>query len=247
MTDFVLVHGAWHGSWCWARVRDRLTAAGHRVFTPTLTGLGERSHLLSPDVGLDMHILDVANLIRWEGLHDIVLVGHSYGGVVVRHVADRMAEHVRALVYLDAFVPEHGQSLNDLAPGFAEMFRAQAVEFGDGWRIPPVPAAVFALNAADAAWVDAQCTPQPLGTFDTPAELTGACDRIASIGYILASGFPGSPFVQFHEGAAARGWWREAIDCGHDVMLDAPDELSAILLADRVSAAGASAGGSSLH
>ena len=247
MTDFVLVHGAWGGSWCWARVRDRLAAAGHRVFTPTLTGLGERSHLLSPDVGLETHILDVVNLIQWEGLHDFVLVGHSYGGVIVRHVADRMAERVRELVYLDAFVPEHGQSLNDLAPGYAEMFRAQAIEFGDGWRMPPIPAAVFAVNDADAAWVDAQSTPHPLVTFETPAQLTGACDRIASIGYILAAGFANSPFPKFHEAAAARGWWREAIDCGHDVMLDAPDDLCAILLADRVSCVGAPAGSRSLH
>lgn len=231
MTDFVLVHGAWHGSWCWARVRDLLAAQGHRVFTPTLSGLGERSHLLSPAIDIETHVLDVANLIRWEELCDIVLVGHSYGGVIVRHVADRLPERIATLVYLDAFVPDHGQSLNDLAPDFAVMFREQAREHGEGWRIPPVPSAVFAVNPADAAWMDAQCTAQPLATFEMPAVLTGACDTVADIGYILASAFPGSPFPQFHARAAQRGWWREEIACGHDVMLDAPKILADMLLA----------------
>ena len=110
MTDYVLIHGGWHGSWCWTRVRRLLVAEGHRVFTPTLTGIGERSHLLSRDVGLDTHIADVANLMIWEDLRDIVLVGHSYGGVVARHVADQMAGRIRSLVYLDAFVPDNGKA-----------------------------------------------------------------------------------------------------------------------------------------
>ena len=113
MTDYVLIHGAWHGSWCWARVRRLLAAGAHRVFTPTLTGVGERSHLLSRDVGLDTHVADVANLMIWENLRDIVLIGHSYGGVVARHVADRMPDRIRSLIYLDAFVPENGKTLFD--------------------------------------------------------------------------------------------------------------------------------------
>src|SRR6266702_721698 len=116
MTDFVLIHGAWHGSWCWARVRRLLADAGHRVFTPTLTGLGERSHLLSRDVGLETHIADVANLMIWENLRDVVLVGHSYGGIVARHVADRMPDRIRSLIYLDAFVPVNGKTLFDYLP-----------------------------------------------------------------------------------------------------------------------------------
>src|SRR4030088_1629073 len=117
MTDYVLIHGAWHGSWCWARVRRLLAAGAHRVFTPTLTGVGERSHLLSRDVGLDTHVADVANLMIWENLRDIVLVGASYGGIVARHVADRMPVRIRSLVYLDAFVPENGKALFDYLTG----------------------------------------------------------------------------------------------------------------------------------
>src|SRR5580693_4255371 len=186
MTDYVLIHGAWHGSWCWARVRRLLAAGAHRVFTPTLTGVGERSHLLSRDVGLDTHIDDVANLMIWENLRDIVLVGHSYGGVVVRHVADRMPDRIRSLIYLDAFLPENRNTLFDYLPDNGEGDRKLAVAHGDGWRVPPKPASFFAVNAADAAWVDRQCTMHPLSSFEAPAQISGACDGIANIGYILA-------------------------------------------------------------
>src|ERR1700716_3513883 len=124
MTDFILIHGAWRGSWTWTRVRRLLAAAGHQVFTPTLTGLGERSHLLSRDVGLDTHVADIANLMIWEDLRDIVLVGHPYGGIVARHVADRMPDRINSLIYLDAFVPENGNALFDYLPYNGKSSRA---------------------------------------------------------------------------------------------------------------------------
>lgn len=113
MSTYVLVHGAWHGSWCWKRVRRALQALGHEVFTPTLTGVADRVHLLSPQVNLETHITDVVNLIQWEELSDVVLCGHSYGGCVISGVADRIPDRIGALVYLDAFVLESGQSLHD--------------------------------------------------------------------------------------------------------------------------------------
>jgi pimeloyl-ACP methyl ester carboxylesterase len=229
VTDYVMIHGAWHGSWCWKRVRDLLTAEGHRVFTPTLTGLGERCHLLSRDVGLDTHIMDVVNLLIWEDLRDIVLIGHSYGGIVVRHVVDRLPDRVRSLVYLDAFVPEDGRSLVAHLPDSGKQLREAALSRGDGWKVPPLPASVFAVNAADAAWVDRQCTLHPLSSFEAPARLSGACDGLATIGYILARGWDG-PFRQFYELAAKRRWWREELACGHDAMLDMPGDLAALLL-----------------
>jgi pimeloyl-ACP methyl ester carboxylesterase len=110
MVTFVLVHGAWHGAWCWRRVAQRLTARGHEVFTPTLTGLAERSHLLRGDIDLDTQILDVVNVMKWQGLKDVVLVGHSYGGMVVSGVAEKMEKAIASFVMLDAFFPEDGQS-----------------------------------------------------------------------------------------------------------------------------------------
>jgi pimeloyl-ACP methyl ester carboxylesterase len=135
MSVYVLVHGAWGGSWVWKRIRKGLQACGHDVFTPTLTGVGERSHLRSRQVDLDTHIADVVNLIRWEELSDVVLCGHSYGGCVVTGAADRLADRISALVYVDAFVPENGQSLHDTLP--VEQREAQvqgALATGDGWR-----------------------------------------------------------------------------------------------------------------
>jgi pimeloyl-ACP methyl ester carboxylesterase len=140
MTDYVLIHGAFHGGWRWTRVRRLLASAGRRVFTPTLTGLGERSHLVNRDVGLATHIADVTNLMVWEELRDFVLVGHSYGGFVVRHVADRMQDRFRSLVYLDAFVSDNGKALCDYAPYRGKKFRELAAAHGDGWKLPSPPA-----------------------------------------------------------------------------------------------------------
>ena len=112
---FVLVHGAWHGGWCWRRVADRLERQGHKVFTPTLTGLGERSHLIGGDIELATHVADVVNLVKWEGLTDIVLVGHSYAGMVVNEVAERIGPSIASIVFLDAFLPQPGESLATLA------------------------------------------------------------------------------------------------------------------------------------
>ena len=132
MATFVLVTGAWHGAWCWKRVRKALAAEGHEVFTPTLTGLGDRSHLLSKEVDLETHIKDVINLIRWEELNEVVLVGHSYGGMVITGVADRIGDRISSLVYLDAFVPENGQSLHAALP--PDQRQAQLDSAAEGWR-----------------------------------------------------------------------------------------------------------------
>jgi pimeloyl-ACP methyl ester carboxylesterase len=231
MSTFVLIHGAWHGSWCWKRVRKALQDQGHQVFTPTLTGLAERSHLLSPAVNLDTHIDDVVNLIRWEELSDVVLCGHSYAGAVVSGVADRIPDRIRSLVYLDAFLPEDGQSLLDLLPEGQRQQQLDGVNSaGDGWKVPPIPGEFFHVNAQDLAWMNAQCTWQPLATFQQKIRLTGSGHTIRNVAYILATGYDHSPFPPFFEKAKARGWKTLSVPCGHDVMLDMPAELTQILI-----------------
>ena len=230
MATFVLVHGAWHGSWCWKRVRKALQARGHEVFTPTLTGVGERSHLVSPHINLETHIEDVVNLIRWEELSDVVLCGHSYGGCVISGVADRIPDRIRSLVYLDAFVLEDGQSLHDTLPPSQREIQLEAAGPGDGWKVPPIPAEVFNVNANDRDWVNRQCTVQPMATFQQKLHLRNGTDAVKRVTFILATGFNDSPFRPFYEQAKTKGRKTVTIECGHDVMLDCPNELTKILL-----------------
>jgi pimeloyl-ACP methyl ester carboxylesterase len=225
MSTFVLVHGAWHGGWCWKRVRRSLQAQGHEVFTPSLTGVGDRSHLLSPEVNLETHITDVTNLILWEELSDVVLCGHSYGGPVISGVADRIPDRIGTLVYLDAFLLQNGQSVQDVLPAGQQL--------GEDWKVPPITAEMFNVNAHDRDWVNRQCTAQPLATFQKPIHLTGALDTIKNVTFILASGWGPGPFQPFYELAKTKGWKTLAIECGHDVMLDQPDALTEALLAAR--------------
>jgi pimeloyl-ACP methyl ester carboxylesterase len=232
MSVYVLVHGAWRGSWSWKRVRKPLEARGHEVFTPTLTGVADRVHLMSPQVDLETHITDVVNLIRWEELSDVVLCGHSYGGCVVSGVADRLPDRIGALVYLDAFVLENGQSLHDTLPPEVRDAQLEGARLlGEGWKVPPISPEEFNVNARDRDWVNRQCTMQPLATFQQPIHLTGAIDRIENVTFILANGWAPSPFPPFYEKAKAKGWGTRTLECGHDVMLDKPQELVEELLA----------------
>jgi pimeloyl-ACP methyl ester carboxylesterase len=228
---YVLVHGAWHGGWCYRRVADRLIAAGHRVFTPTLTGLGERAHLLAPGVNLSTHIQDIVNVLKWEELRDVILVGHSYGGFVISGVVERAPQAIGALVYLDAFVPENGQSLLDYSPPERRRLLEEGARASGGLSIPPIPAAVFAVNEKDRAWVDAQCVPQPFAAMTEKVVLTGARDRIRKKMYIRAAAYPQPAFQGWYEKLKADPGWRSVqLPCGHDIMVDMPEELAALLL-----------------
>src|SRR6202167_636804 len=145
MATFVLVHGAWHGAWCWRRVARLLRNGGHEVFTPTLTGLAERSHLLSSAIDVDTHILDVINEMKWQELNGVVLVGHSYGGMVISGVAEKMEKAIASFVMLDAFMPEDGQSVIDVWP--APMREALLATAREGaTTVPPRAAALFNVN-----------------------------------------------------------------------------------------------------
>ena len=230
MTTYVLVHGAWGGGWKYARVAERLRSRGHTVFTPTLTGQGERSHLLSGAINLTTHLTDILNVIRYEDLSDVVLAGHSYGGMVITGVADKIPEKIAALVYLDAFVPDDGQSLFDLnIPKNTQMFMDRAGAAG-GSFVPPPSAAFFGVNDKDAARVDALAAPHPIATMIEKLNLSGAYRNVKKRIYVHGTVLPReSPFKPFYERAVAEGWEAHALPCGHDVMLDLPDHVTEIL------------------
>ena len=227
---FVLVHGAWHGGWCWQRVADRLRGGGHTVFTPTLTGLGERSHLLNGGVGLATHIADVVNVIAWEQLEDVVLCGHSYGGFIISGVAEKKASVIRSIVFLDAFLPRDGESVQQLTGQSVRDAIAAGQARGDV-SIPVRSAEAFGVNPADRAWVDRLCVPQPLATFTDNIKLAGAVDRIARKTYVRATTYANPGFDRALATVKANPAWRcHEVASGHDVMVDQPERLCEILL-----------------
>jgi pimeloyl-ACP methyl ester carboxylesterase len=227
---YVLVAGGWHGGWCWRRVADLLEAQGHKVFAPTLTGIGERSHLLTKDVNLAMHIADVVNVIKWEGLKDIVLVGHSYAGFVIAGVAEEMQSAIGSIVFIDSFVPENGGSLAELASQGVRDAIAVAAQKGD-IVLQPFPASGFRVGEKDRAWVDAMCTPHPLATLRDKVSVTGALERIAKKTYVRAKGYPNIAFDGYYDKLKnVDGWRTYEVASGHDPMIDVPEQLSDILL-----------------
>jgi len=230
MATYVLVHGAWHGGWCWARVADRLRAAGHVVFTPTLSGVADRSHLAAHPINLSTHIEDVTSLLRWEDLSDVILVGHSYGGAVITGAAARIGSRIATLVYLDAFIPQDGQSMLDLMPEDRRLRFLSGLR-EDGHMIPPINAAHFNVNQADRTWVDAQCTPHPAGCFLEAVRRGGEEAAVRRHVYIQATDYPATPFRPYRDQCAANPAWQVAeIATGHDAMLDDPAALAALLL-----------------
>ena len=233
MATYLLVHGAWHGGWCWVRVAKLLRDAGHIVFTPTLTGLGERAHLANPDVDIDCHINDVLGVVEAEELEDAVLCGHSYGGQVITAVLDRQVEKFRAGIWLDAFVSQDGHSLMDgWPPERAQHIREQVSTTGDGWKIDPMPPDYFGvMDADDADWVVRRCVPQPIKTFSQPVHLTGAWQSVPKKMYLLAEHHPNSSFDRFATPLSQEADWDiRTVASGHDVMIDTPELLAEILL-----------------
>jgi pimeloyl-ACP methyl ester carboxylesterase len=227
---FVLVHGAWHGGWCWRRVSDLLEKKGHKVFAPTMTGLGERSHLMSKDVVLDTHIADIVNVVKWEDLEGICLVAHSYGGFPVSGALEQVLDRVSSVVYLDAFMPEDGQRGLDVASDFSRKGTLEAIAKGEASR-PPPKAETFHVNEKDRAWVDSKLTAQPVGVALAPIKLTGAREKVAKKTYIRAPVYPQPAFDKYYAAKKADASWRTyEVDGGHDVMVDRSERLVEILL-----------------
>ncbi len=231
MAIFVLVHGAWGGSYGFRKVRGPLWAAGHEVFTPSLTGVGERVHLTSPQVGLTTHITDVVNTVLYEDLHGIVLLGFSYGGLVVTGALEHIGDRVRHLVYLDAFVPGDGDSVTTVAGGPAG---PGVTEVGAAWLVPPQPRE-FA-DPAEAAWENARRTPQPAACFTDPVRLVRPLeDYPFTRTYIKASAEPRSDQPGAFWAAADRArhspaWRYREVNSSHMIPTNRPDDLTRLLL-----------------
>lgn len=229
MADFVLVHGAWHGAWCWKRILPGLWSAGHRAFAVTLTGTGERAHQLSSGISLRTHVDDVAAVIEAEELRQAIVVGHSYGGTVITGVADRMPDRIGRLVYLDAVVPQPGESWSSTHPVQTQAQRRQAIAATGS--IPPADPALFGLDGEDAEWVARRQRPHPGGVYDDPLHFDAA--RLAKLP---------RTFIDCTEPALATiavmrervrrepGWQVLEIATGHDAMISAPQELLHMLL-----------------
>ena len=235
---FVLVHGAWHGGWCWARVADALRASGHRVFTPTCTGLGERAHLISRDITLDTFGTDVGAVIEAEELTDVVLVGHSFAGSVVSLLAERMPQRLKQLVYLDALIVEPGKAPFDSIPADLVAARRKAAqETSGGVSLPNPPPSAFGVpDGPGADWVRRRLTPHPISTYESRLNIRGPVGNGLRRTYIHCT----RPSYEALEAsrtwvkAQGRGWGWLEIPTGHDAMVTAPDALTRILL--RISA-----------
>src|SRR5215472_15039429 len=244
MATFVLVHGAWFGGWCWQKIIPFLKEASHEVYAPTLTGLAERASELSPEVGLETHIQDIVGLLEEQQLQGVILVGHSYGGMVITGVVDQVPERIAHLVYLDTFVPRDGESLAAISPLVIRLFRKQAQAHGDGWRIDPQKERPFGgkglygvTTEPDRSMVRRSVTPQPLKTFEQPLHLKHpAIVSATPRTHIDCTG--GGFFFSLMRHLLARralppteaGWRLRQLPTSHAAMITMPRELAELLL-----------------
>lgn len=228
---FVLLHGAWHGGWCWERVSAPLRARGHRVTTPTQTGLGERKHLISDKLTLETFTEDLVNHLLFEGLNDVILVGHSFGGNALSGAAERIPERISELIYLDSTIVRGGARLVDqMSPGkLKERVKAFQASPG-GISIDPPPSEVFGvLRPADQAWVEARLTPHPISTMLSPVPIEGPPGNGLPARYIACTDPLYHPRERVKDWAGDLGWPVDEIATGHDAMVTAPDALVALL------------------
>lgn len=241
MSNFVLVHGAWHGGWCWRDVVPQLTGAGHRVHAVTLTGVGERMHLMTPAITLETHITDVANAIEMEEMDQVVLVVHSYGGMIGTAIADRMPQRLRHLVYVDAVVPKPGESWASTHASATREARLVAAEASPDFSFPPPDPAIFGLSASQYEWVKRRQTPHPGHTYQATLDFDPR--RVAAIPRTFVScTAPALATIDavrqrvadrsFWDGAWQSGGGARVIEMrtGHDPMISAPDDFARILL-----------------
>ncbi|MFB8344533.1 alpha/beta fold hydrolase [Brucella cytisi] len=227
MASFVLIHGAWHGGWCWQRLVDRLRSQGHTAVAPTLSGLAERADLLSAQIDLTTHTEDIVSQVRASGCRDVTLVAHSYGGFPAVAAVGRLGELVSHLVLLDAFLPEDGEKLLDHAPSLIDIYAAKVSEDGN-WHIPPLPSAEFGVTEADQAWVDGKLTPHPVASYFEPVSLEPL--TIPRRTYIRCSQADGTFLARSISRAISGGWHYVEIDAPHDAMISHPDIVASVLI-----------------
>jgi pimeloyl-ACP methyl ester carboxylesterase len=226
---FLVCHGAWSAGWAWKKMHPLMAAAGHRLVTPTCTGLGEREHLANPSIDLETHIQDILNVIRYEDLRDVVLIGHSYGGMVASGVADRARDRIAQLIYLDAFVPDDGQCLLGLLPESERQRMLQLAKAGDGWRVPPNPTPPDTPQA-DLESLTERRVDMPIKCFQMPLKLRhGGLTLPRS--YIYATRItPADTFGRFAARAKSEPGWRYfEIDASHSPNVTAPQALMTLL------------------
>jgi pimeloyl-ACP methyl ester carboxylesterase len=223
-TTFVLVHGAWHGGWCWKRVADILRQRGHVVTKPTQTGLGERSHLLSESITLPVFVDDIVNHLKWEDLRDVVLVGHSFGGAAITGAADGVPERIAGLIYLDAAIMEDGETWFSLLPKELVKERIQAAkESSSGLSLPVAPVETFGIfDPADAEYLVSKLTPHPLATFTSELKLDGPVGNGLPASYVACTDPVYEPTLVCRQRVKEAGWPIVELATGHDAMITAP-------------------------
>ena len=228
MATFLVAHGAWSAGWAWKKMRPLLRARGHELHTPTHTGLGERAHLASPNVDLETHIADILGVLQAEDLQKVILIGHSYGGMVATGVADRARERISALVYVDAFAPRDGDSVFSLTPDRQAAMIEAANKSGDGWKMPP-SAMPADTPEADQAWAIPRRMPQSLKTFEQNLRFHSG-ELTLPRHYIYCKRCPPDDrFRQFYERAKRENWGHYEIDASHNPHITAPEALAALL------------------
>jgi pimeloyl-ACP methyl ester carboxylesterase len=229
LATFLVAHGAWSAGWAWKKMHPLLRERGHTLFTPTYTGLGERGHLAHEGIDLDTHIADMLAVLEFEDLREVILTGHSYGGMVATGVADRARERIAKLVYLDAFAPHDGESAFDLLPAATrDQRRAGAVEASEGWRIPPGPMPPDTPEA-DKAWAAPRRLPQPIRTFEQKLHLKNGALTLPRHYIYCTRRPPDDRFRPFLERARREGWGVSEIDASHNPHITAPVVLADVL------------------
>jgi pimeloyl-ACP methyl ester carboxylesterase len=227
----VFVHGSCHGGWCWKKLIPFLNGCDCEIHTPTLTGLGERSHLLYENINLSTHIKDIVQVFEYQNLHQVTLIGHSYGGMVIGGVAERMPDRIKSMIFLDAYIPQDGKSAFDLMPGLRDVYQQRSLkDKGKGWLVLSYTPEEFGVTIPeDASWMKSRLCPMPFHTHDEPLTLKNAKSRELPKTYITFTDFGDSMFKSMGS-EKADGWDHLELRRGHDAMITAPKELYELLI-----------------